>query len=301
MRQTAAQLGVYPTIKNLTKTALALVLLTSCAKAQPTYTNSDIENLKIRYEPKHRSTSTSLSKSALFSKPYQEPKYVSWFLPYQTWEAEYRNYFQRHYHDPSLTLKPTLICMHYTVTPSASTVYDMFCRGTQMCAGDAGTVFGHVSVHLMIDKDGTIYQLLPFDRKCTGAYGVNHKAISIEMVATTESDLLSHPAQLYQSFCVVRDLMRKYNIPLSGLIAHSDVSAGKSVVPEYLDYADSKYPDSYPSSSTRTDPGSTYMTWLRDYIEKNGPAPAKSQNNSQADPEKEIFLGQTKGVWKAVP
>jgi N-acetyl-anhydromuramyl-L-alanine amidase AmpD len=300
MTNFAASERMYRTLKRLGQTAVAVGLLVGTVNSQPTYTNSDIESLKSHYEPKHRGSNSSLSKSALFSKPYEEPKYVSWLLPYQAWEAEYRNYFQRHYHEPSLTLKPSLICMHYTVTPSASSVYDMFCRGTQMCAGDAGTVFGHVSVHLMIDKDGTIYQLLPFDRKCTGAYGVNHRAISIEMVATSESDLISHPAQLYRSFCVVRDLMRKYNIPLSGIIAHSDVSAGKSVVPEYLDYADSRYPDSYPSSSTRTDPGSTYMSWLREYLEKNGPAPAKS-SNSASDPEKDILLGQTKGVWKAAP
>lgn len=71
------------------------------------------------------------------------------------------------------------------------------------------------------------------------------------MVAYNEADLLSRPEQVYSSFCVVRDLMEKFDIPPSGIIAHSDVSAGKSVVPGYLDYADSVYPDRYPSSRRR--------------------------------------------------
>ena len=232
--------------------------------AEPTYTNSDIESMKVRYEPKRRVSSKMLND--LGERPFKTPNYVQWFLPYQSWENEYQNYFYRHYHDRNLTFKPSLICMHYTVISDSQSVYNSFLKGTNMCAGDSGTAFGHVSVQLMIDKDGTVFQLLPLDRRCTGAYGVNHKAISIEMVAANESDLLSRPQQIHSSFCVVRDLMKKFNIPASGIIAHSEVSAGKSVVPEYLDYADSVYPDRYPASSHRSDPGSTYMSWLRGYL-----------------------------------
>jgi hypothetical protein len=91
------------------------------------------------------------------------------------------------------------------------------------------------------------------------------------MVAVTEGDLLSRPDQVYASFNVVRDLMKRYNIPLSGIIAHYEVSQGKSVVPDYTDYADSEYPDRYPSKYFRSDPGPTYMAWLRSYLRKNPP------------------------------
>jgi N-acetyl-anhydromuramyl-L-alanine amidase AmpD len=238
--------------------------------ADPTYSNADIDALRGRYESRHGKVNVDSSTSALpadlAGRAYREPKYKQWFLPYQNWEKEYQNYFYRHYHDRNLTFKPSLICMHYTVIGSAQRVYNSFTRGCRMCAGDAGTVFGHVSVQLMIDRDGTVLQLLPLDRRCTGAYGVNHKALSIEMVAYDEADLLSHRDQVFSSFCLVRDLMKKFQIPLSGVIAHSDVSDGRSVVPDYLDFADSVYPDGYPSRSRRTDPGSTYMSWLRTYL-----------------------------------
>lgn len=249
---------------------LAGLMLGSVA-AQPVYTNTDVNTMKGSYLPRARVVSKfpAAYPAAFDRKPYQKPKYVQWLLPYQEWTDEYRAYFDRHYHDPRVQLQPSLICMHYTVTESAEAVWNSFNRGCYMSNGNKGSVFGHVSVHLMIDKDGTVYQLLPFDRRCTGAYGVNHKAISIEMVAADEADLLSRAQQVWSSFCVVRDLMKRYDIPLQGVIAHYEVSAGKSVVPDYLDYNDTEYPDRYPKKYFRYDPGTTYMAWLRGYLQKN--------------------------------
>ena len=248
-------------------------LLVGTVAAQPVYTNSDINSMKSRYLPRaYRSVRPPTSYPSSFdSKPLEAPKYVPWMLPYQEWENEYRAYFDRHYRDPRIQLQPNLICMHYTVTDSAEAVWNGFRRGCRMSNGNKGSVPGHVSVHLMIDKDGTVYQLLPFDRRCTGAYGVNHKAISIEMVAANEGDLLSRTRQVWSSFCVVRDLMKRYQISPSGVIAHYEVSQGKSVVPDYLDYNDTDYPDRYPEKYARFDPGTTYMAWLRSYLQKNPP------------------------------
>lgn len=204
----------------------------------------------------------------LLQKPYREPKLVPWFLPYQDWEEEYRAYFKRHYNDERVTFVPTSICLHFTVTSSATGVWNGFERGGDMWAGD-GVVFGHPSVQLMLDKDGTVYQLLPLHWRCTGAYGVNHKALSIEMVARNQPDLLSRPAQLYSSFCLVRWLMRRYNIPARNVYGHNDVSLGRPFCPDFLDYADKKWPNGYPPNATRTDPGWTYMRWLHRWLEKH--------------------------------
>jgi len=261
-------------MKRAKKLALGMVLAgVVVAAAQPVYTNADISTLKARYLPKMRASSRSHSAypAAFDSKPFQNPKYVPWFLPYEEWTEEYRAYFDRHYRDPRVKLDPTLICMHYTVTDSAEAVWNSFRRGCRMSNGNKGSVPGHVSVHLMIDQAGTIYQLLPFDRRCTGAYGVNHKAISIEMVASDEADLLSRPAQVWASFCVVRDLMKRFKIQSQGVIAHYEVSQGKTIVPDYLDYNDSECPDRYPDKYARFDPGTTYMAWLRSYLQKNPP------------------------------
>ena len=192
---------------------------------------------------------------------YQRPDMIRWFLSYRSWEKEYKKYFWRNYREKSLTFTPTMIVMHYTVVPTAETTYRVLQRN-------------HVSVQLMIARDGTVYQLMPLNRRCNGAYGVNHKALSIEMVARDEYGLLSRPIQVFRSFCLVKYLMAKYNIPFENVVAHSEVGEGVTRVPQYLDYADPAYPTRYPPWSKRTDPGKTYMRWLRTYLKVNPPSTA---------------------------
>lgn len=251
-----------------------LLLLVSVA-GQTTYTDEDIQRMKSRYEPK-APPAARVSRTfpgAIWKMPYREPSPVDWMLPFGDWEREYRDYFRRHYGDPRLSLKPTAMVMHYTVTGDAASVRRSFLGGANMSAGDQGVVWGHVSVHFIIDPKGKLYQLMPTDRRCTGAYGVNHVALSIEMVARHEDELLGRPEQVFASFCLVRSLMRRFDIPLERVYAHHEVSQGRSVVPEYTDYADSQYPDRYPPASARLDPGRTYMKWLRTYVRKVGPGP----------------------------
>lgn len=207
----------------------------------------------------------------LANRPCRDPELVQWMLPYREWEAEYREYFRRHAGDPSVSFTPDMIVMHYTVADDAAGVWAGFARGGGMWAGDEGVVFGHVSVQLMVDKDGTVYQLLPLHHRATGAYGVNHVALSIELVATDEEDLLSRPEQVFSSFCLVAWLVRRFDIPLDRVHSHTEVALGRLILPEYLDLADSKWPYFYPPESFRWDPGATYMYWLRTFLRKRIP------------------------------
>lgn len=198
-----------------------------------------------------------------------KPEIIQRFLPYEEWTEEYEEYFQRHYHDPSLKLVPGAIVMHYTVTESLEDTLDIFIKGREYDDGDVGLIFGHLSVHYIIDKDGTIYQILPLDVKCRGAYGVNHIAISIEMVAMDEEALMNQSKTLESSFKLVRYLMLKFNIPIEKVWGHYDVSEGKSRIPEYTDYGDKRSPDSYPEGFMRSDPGKAYMEKLKEYLKEN--------------------------------
>lgn len=189
---------------------------------------------------------------------YERPEMLRWHLSYLNWEKEYRKYFWRNYREKSLTFTPTMIVMHYTVVPTEEATYRVLQRN-------------HVSVQLMVGRDGRIYELMPLNRRCNGAYGVNHKALSIEMVAEDEYGLLSRPIQVFRSFCLVKYLMARYNIPLENVVAHSEVGEGVTRVPQYLDYADPQYPTRYPPWSKRTDPGDTYMRWLRSFLRSNPP------------------------------
>lgn len=196
---------------------------------------------------------------SLLSWNYQPPEFISWFLDYRSWEDDHLKYFRKNYGENSLFFTPSMLVMHYTVVPTAEQTYSVLQRR-------------QVSVHFMVDRDGSIYQLLPLDRRCTGAYGVNHKALSIEMVATSEDDLLSRPYQVFRSFCLARYLMAMYEIPVSKVVGHYEVGEGVTRVPDYLDLADPYYPTRYPPSSKRTDPGPRYMRWLRAYLTMEPPS-----------------------------
>jgi N-acetyl-anhydromuramyl-L-alanine amidase AmpD len=203
---------------------------------------------------------------ALLTARDEPPRLIDHMLPYRQWEREYRSYFQLHYHESSLTFRPTLIVMHYTVSSSAEATRNGFVRGARMWDGDRGTVFGHPSVQLMIAENGDVWQLLPLDRRATGSYGVDRQALSIEMVAMSERDLLSRPAQVLASFRLVSWLSRVYAIPPNKIYGHIDVSLGRWWIDEYLDYSDSHDPFGYPKSSARLDPGRTYLRWLRQFL-----------------------------------
>ena len=198
-------------------------------------------------------------------RKYRPPKMKDWMLPYLDWEEEYEQHFADLYGDSSLILEPTHIVMHYTVVPWAAAVWHGFRRGGTMAVGNT-THFGHPSVQLMVDRDGTIYRLLPLNRKGTGAYGADHVALSIEMVASDESDLLSRPSQVFASLCLVRWLMDRYQIPLQNVHSHFEVGLGLVVFPEFTDRADPLWWFAYPPQSFRYDPGSRYMALLRRYL-----------------------------------
>ncbi len=237
-----------------------VMALTTSVWANP-ITNDDLNRMQFQHErnPAYvKAASSSKLPSRFRTLTYQKPVIKDWLLPYREWESKDRTYFLRNYGQNRLDLKPSMIVMHYTVVPSAETTI-------------VALTNKKVSVHFMVDTDGTVYRLLPTDRRCTGAYGVDHVALSVEMVARTESDLLSRTRQVFSSFCLVRHLMEEHGIPAKQVIAHYEVSEGRKRVPEYTDLHDHVYPDRYPPGETRLDPGPTYMSWLRAYLKENPP------------------------------
>jgi N-acetylmuramoyl-L-alanine amidase len=213
-------------------------------------------------DPLHYGPGLRAIPPRLAQAPLSKPKITPWMLPYQGWDREYADYFGRLTGSREIRLEPNWIILHYTVSHDAQSVWEGFARGGGMDQGDYGVIFGHPSVHFMIDKDGTIFQLLPLDRRCTGAYGLNHCAISIEMVAWDQKELLSRPQQVLASFKLVWWLMQECKIPQERVIGHFEVSCGKILVSDYLDKADSRWPYCYPPQYFRFDPGLSYMAWL---------------------------------------
>ena len=235
-----------------------------------TYTNKDIDRIKDKgsssapdYSKQPDIPDTPVTKGA-GSK--HGALVVKKFLPYKEWEDEYKEYFKLHYNDDSLKLQPSMIVLHYSGVPNFSKLWWTFVKGGNYSAGDHGKKFGHLSTHFVIDKDGSIYQLMPLERRSRGTYGVNHKAISIDIIGRNEKELLGNKTQMKVTFALVKWIMKKYRIPTSSVRAHTEVARGKELVPEYTDFADSKNPDAYPPDSNPRGPGKSYMFKLRYYL-----------------------------------
>ena len=74
----------------------------------------------------------------------------------------------------------------------------------------------------MIDRDGTIYQLVPLTTMCRHTVGLNWTAIGIEHVGTSDREILSDPRQLQASLRLTLWLMHRYGISLPNVIGHNE-------------------------------------------------------------------------------
>lgn len=173
---------------------------------------------------------------------------------------------RRLYGENKVALQPEYIVLHFTVVDDAGDVLDLFNRPSHLAVGNKEPVVSLVSVHYMVDKDGAVLKLVNEDRRTSGTYGLDHRALAIEMVARDEKDLLSRPEQLLSAFCLVDGLLKKYHLPVWAVISHQEVALGEVFLSDYTDIADTESPYWYPKRSFRYDPGQTVMAWCREFL-----------------------------------
>jgi N-acetylmuramoyl-L-alanine amidase len=120
-------------------------------------------------------------------------------------------------------MEPRLIVIHYTGDDS--------CEGavSWLCARQSG-----VSAHLVIDKDGTVYQLLRFNVKAwhagksdyNGEPNVNSFSVGIECVGVGDY----WPDEQVEAIrAVVAALFKAY--PMTDVVGHQDVAPGRKPDP----------------------------------------------------------------------
>jgi N-acetyl-anhydromuramyl-L-alanine amidase AmpD len=74
----------------------------------------------------------------------------------------------------------------------------------------------------VIDRDGTIYQLVPLTTMCRHTVGLNWTAIGIEHVATSDAQVLRDPRQLAASLRLTLWLMTRFHVSLPNVIGHAE-------------------------------------------------------------------------------
>lgn len=111
------------------------------------------------------------------------------------------------------TIKPKMIVLHWTVIPTFEKSFEAFNNATLPdWRPDITNVSGlNVSSQFMVDRDGTIYRLMPETAMARHVIGLNHCAIGVENIGGTE-DLPLTKAQLKSNIWLVRYLKGKYDI-----------------------------------------------------------------------------------------
>jgi N-acetylmuramoyl-L-alanine amidase len=134
--------------------------------------------------------------------------------------AETARYAARHYGLNTWHLtNPHVIVEHYTAGTTFASAWNTF-------ASDAPDAELHerpgTCAHFVIDRDGTIYQLVPLSTICRHTVGLNWTAIGIEHVGTSDASILSNPREMRSSLALTLWLMQRYRISLPNVIGHGE-------------------------------------------------------------------------------
>jgi beta-N-acetylhexosaminidase len=134
--------------------------------------------------------------------------------------AETARYAARHYGLATWRLlHPRVIVEHFTAGTTFASAWNTF-------ASDAPDPELHerpgTCAHFVIDRDGTIYQLVPLSTICRHTVGLNWTAIGIEHVGTSDAEILGNSRQLQASLRLTLWLAHRYRISLPNVIGHAE-------------------------------------------------------------------------------
>ncbi len=135
--------------------------------------------------------------------------------------------YRRAHVDPDAvdtTITPRMIVLHYTAGGSAQATKAYFDR-PQLEAARAQLRAGgkvNVSAHFLVDRDGTIYRLMPETRMGRHTIGVNHLALGVENVGDERRWPLTD-AQVAANVALIRELAARH--PIAVLVGHHEVRA----------------------------------------------------------------------------
>jgi hypothetical protein len=135
-------------------------------------------------------------------------------------KSQMRRYSRRHYGEAKAKLvDPKVIVEHYTASTTYSSAFNTF------AANAPDVEFGErpgVCAHYVIDRDGTIHQLVSLRWRCRHTVGLNDTAIGIEHVGVSDADVMGRRAQLAASLALTRWLQGRFGIRTRDVIGHAE-------------------------------------------------------------------------------
>ncbi len=152
------------------------------------------------------------------------------------------------------TIQPKMVVVHWTAVPSFEKSFGVFnpstLAKTRKELQNASQL--NVSAHYLIDRDGSVYHLMPDTLLARHVIGLNYCAIGIENVGDGSQNPLTE-AQFTANYLLIKQLQKKYKIQY--LIGHH----------EYTKFKGSKiWKETDPNYQTvKSDPGDAFMNRLR--------------------------------------
>src|SRR5919112_1796176 len=127
-----------------------------------------------------------------------QPTIVQKPIPFPTKrKQEMAAYARRHYGIDSYRLRdPKVIVEHYTVTSTFQQTFNTFAPDN---ADPELHELPGTCAHYVIDRDGTIYQLVPRSIMCRHTVGLNYTSFGIEHVGASDAQVIDNRRQLAAS------------------------------------------------------------------------------------------------------
>lgn len=133
-------------------------------------------------------------------------------------------YAQRHYGLHTALLEPSLIVLHFTESEDYASVRSHFAANEP----NMGELPG-VCAHYVVEQNGTVHELVPPDVMCRHTVGLNHLAIGIEFVQSSQGNsptwavrqVLARAPQMSAGLALVQELQERYGIATAGVIGHA--------------------------------------------------------------------------------
>lgn len=157
------------------------------------------------------------------------------------------------------TIQPKMVVVHWTAIPTFDKSFLAFNSSALPNARkelqNASQL--NVSAHYLIDRDGTVYHLMPDTLLARHVIGLNYCAIGIENVGDGGKNPLTEE-QFRANYLLIKQLQKKYKIEY--LIGHH----------EYTKFKGSKiWKETDPNYQTiKSDPGDEFMNKLRQKFKK---------------------------------
>jgi len=172
-----------------------------------------------------------------------------------------KEYAQAHYGmDHANLINPQLIVIHYSALATLRQTLTAFESDTISQSRDRLASYGDVNVgtHYVVDKDGTIYTLLPTTLMARHVIGFNHTAIGIENVASDQGQLTDDQIR---SNALIVDMLLKKHTSIRYLIGHLEYM--NQTMPHFKLFRED-IEDYEPS--IKIDPGFAFMRRLRNHL-----------------------------------